>query len=280
MAPSETPHPISIGGFGWSGRFSDGRTAVLHRVRARIVDGALVIKNETSALREAWPLGDVRLIDEGEADGSIRLARPGSEARLTLTDASARALLALHCPQLHAGMGGESSWGVIAAWCAAAAAATALVIFAIIPIIADHAIQFVSPQLEIRLGDQLADIIIALTVDTADKDHTECDAPAGRAALDRLTAPVEAQVTLRNPPHVRVINSATVNALALPGGQILVFRGLIDFAQSPNEVAGVIAHELGHQVLDHPLTPGDPAKAAPPSSLVWCSAMSSAARRW
>jgi predicted Zn-dependent protease len=40
--------------------------------------------------------------------------------------------------------------------------------------------------------------------------------------------------------------------LALPGGQILVFRGLIDFAQSPNEVAGVIAHELGHQVLHHP----------------------------
>ena len=45
-----------------------------------------------------------------------------------------------------------------------------------------------------------------------------------------------------------------INALALPGGQILLFRGLLDFAEGPNEVAGVLAHELGHLKLDHPLT--------------------------
>lgn len=36
------------------------------------------------------------------------------------------------------------------------------------------------------------------------------------------------------------------NALALPGGHILVTRGLLDMLESENEVAFVLAHELGH----------------------------------
>jgi predicted Zn-dependent protease len=50
---------------------------------------------------------------------------------------------------------------------------------------------------------------------------------------------------------VRVVNTKMVNALALPGGQILIFRGLIDKAASPNAVAGVLAHEIGHVDLRH-----------------------------
>ena len=37
-----------------------------------------------------------------------------------------------------------------------------------------------------------------------------------------------------------------VNAVALPGGKVLLFQGLIDEAKSPDEVAGVLAHEIGH----------------------------------
>ena len=37
-----------------------------------------------------------------------------------------------------------------------------------------------------------------------------------------------------------------VNAVALPGGRIILFQGLIDKAKSADEVAGVLAHELGH----------------------------------
>jgi predicted Zn-dependent protease len=44
-----------------------------------------------------------------------------------------------------------------------------------------------------------------------------------------------------------------VNAFALPGGSILVMRGLIEFAQSPDELAGVLAHEMGHVAARHSL---------------------------
>lgn len=52
---------------------------------------------------------------------------------------------------------------------------------------------------------------------------------------------------------VRVADSPTVNAFAVPGGQIVLFRGLIKEASSADEVAGVLAHEIGHVYHKHPL---------------------------
>jgi predicted Zn-dependent protease len=49
----------------------------------------------------------------------------------------------------------------------------------------------------------------------------------------------------------KVVNSADINAFALPGGFIYVNRGAIEAAQSEAEIAGVIAHEAGHVVMRH-----------------------------
>ena len=39
--------------------------------------------------------------------------------------------------------------------------------------------------------------------------------------------------------------------LALPGGPLVIFEGLIDKAESPEELAGVLAHEIQHILLRH-----------------------------
>ncbi|HIU64460.1 MAG TPA: M48 family metalloprotease [Candidatus Avacidaminococcus intestinavium] len=49
----------------------------------------------------------------------------------------------------------------------------------------------------------------------------------------------------------KVLNSDEVNALAVPGGFIYVFKGLIDFMPSDDELAGVLGHEIGHVVKRH-----------------------------
>jgi predicted Zn-dependent protease len=49
-----------------------------------------------------------------------------------------------------------------------------------------------------------------------------------------------------------VLNSPVVNAFALPGGYIYVTRGLIALAGDEAELAGVLAHEIGHVVARHP----------------------------
>lgn len=53
--------------------------------------------------------------------------------------------------------------------------------------------------------------------------------------------------------RVLIVDSEVVNALALPGGTILVFRGLIDTAESSEQLAVVLAHEMSHVTLRHHL---------------------------
>jgi predicted Zn-dependent protease len=51
--------------------------------------------------------------------------------------------------------------------------------------------------------------------------------------------------------HIRVIESPTVNAFTIPGGNIYVYSGLIDFCETPEELAAVIGHEMGHAEKRH-----------------------------
>ncbi|MBN1798470.1 MAG: M48 family metallopeptidase [Spirochaetales bacterium] len=47
---------------------------------------------------------------------------------------------------------------------------------------------------------------------------------------------------------ILVIESPTVNAMAFPGGLVIIYSGLIKYTDSAEELAGIIAHELGHVV--------------------------------
>jgi predicted Zn-dependent protease len=51
--------------------------------------------------------------------------------------------------------------------------------------------------------------------------------------------------------HFNIVDSREVNAFAVPGGYVYVNRGLIERAQSMSELAGVMAHEIGHVTRRH-----------------------------
>jgi len=55
----------------------------------------------------------------------------------------------------------------------------------------------------------------------------------------------------RLPYRVKVVDSASVNASSLPGGSIYVNRGLLNLLTTEDELAAVIAHEIGHIVGRH-----------------------------
>jgi predicted Zn-dependent protease len=80
-----------------------------------------------------------------------------------------------------------------------------------------------------------------------------CDNAASQAVLDRLIARLTAAMHYDKPVAVTVIDVSIVNALALPGDRILVFHRLLSEAQSPEEIAAVLAHELGHLAAGHPM---------------------------
>lgn len=53
------------------------------------------------------------------------------------------------------------------------------------------------------------------------------------------------------PYRFYVVNSAQVNAFAIPGGHVYVNRGLIERADNVSELAGVLGHEVAHVVERH-----------------------------
>lgn len=82
----------------------------------------------------------------------------------------------------------------------------------------------------------------------------------GRFLPDRRAAEMLSPVTARLLPHIpsgrhrfriHIVQDATVNAYALPGGDMVLHSGLILAADSPEEIAGVIAHEAAHVTLQH-----------------------------
>ncbi len=74
------------------------------------------------------------------------------------------------------------------------------------------------------------------------------------AALGEMTQRMTAQIP--DSPYkfeVTVVKSDVVNAFALPGGYVVVFTGLMKKAESGEEVAGVLSHELNHVLQRHGL---------------------------
>lgn len=76
--------------------------------------------------------------------------------------------------------------------------------------------------------------------------------PKTREALDTISKRLLTAVP-DQPYHFRVYvhPSNMVNAMALPGGTIVVFQGLINATETPEELAGVLAHEFQHVLKRH-----------------------------
>jgi Zn-dependent protease with chaperone function len=76
----------------------------------------------------------------------------------------------------------------------------------------------------------------------------------GVVAVEEMAHRLTEQI--QNNPYkfqVTVVKSDVVNAFALPGGFVVVFTGLMKKAESGDEVAGVLSHELNHVLQRHGL---------------------------
>jgi Zn-dependent protease with chaperone function len=170
------------------------------------------------------------LIAQGLVNGQPRYGlkkRPGWS--VTLTEAAPEAIAA----QLP---GARRYGGVIdriGLWPAVAAftAVSALAILALTTMPSVVA-RMIPRSVETRLG--------ALMV--GDFGERACTSPEGVAALQALAT----RMKMRDDVDLRVVDVPMVNAVTLPGGHVVLFSGLLRQAASADEVAGVLAHELGH----------------------------------
>ena len=70
--------------------------------------------------------------------------------------------------------------------------------------------------------------------------------------VNQLGRQIAAQADQRGIPYTfYVVNSDVVNAFAIPGGHVYVNRGVIERADNVSQLAGVLAHEIGHVAERH-----------------------------
>jgi predicted Zn-dependent protease len=80
------------------------------------------------------------------------------------------------------------------------------------------------------------------------------DDPGRKAKLDQAVAPLVSSLTTNAADFkFYIIEFPRPNAMALPGGYVIVTSDLLDLADRPEEIAGVVAHELAHVRLKHGL---------------------------
>lgn len=170
------------------------------------------------------------LIAQGVLDGGPRFGlkkRPGW--RITLAEAPPEAIAArLPGVKRYGGLIDKIGlWPAVGAF--AGVSALAILVLTTAPSMVARAIP---RSVEARLGSLMV----------GDFGDRACTSREGNAALKAMAA----RMKMRDDVDLRVVNVPMVNAVTLPGGHVVLFSGLLRQARSPDEVAGVLAHELGH----------------------------------
>lgn len=101
----------------------------------------------------------------------------------------------------------------------------------------------VQKELKTSTSTNMADRVNRISAELAEiANHTQVDVSWG----DKRLNPFRYKFT--------VVEGTDVNAFSLPGGFIYVYEGLIKYAETDHELAGVLAHEISHASFRHVAT--------------------------
>jgi Zn-dependent protease with chaperone function len=233
--------------------YFDGTCSARHEVTVEAAAAGLriIARKPAGRVLDEWAYADLRRMSA--ADGMLRLSRCGETllARLEIRDPDLTCAIEDRAETLDRGGAGERRLRrkIVAL---SFAACISLVLTAIygVPELATRLVPFVPVSVERKLGEAVDKNVYAAldsqhlgSAFVCGRNTAELE---GRAALDKLVGKLATAAALPIALHVDVIRRSQPNAVALPGGQIYVNQGLIDQARTPDELAGVLAHEMGH----------------------------------
>ena len=249
-------------------RFHDGAHGATHAVRVLLFGDELRIVGADDAILAAWPTGRIHAAPEIDPDGAVTLTARGHAGVLLIDDGAERETLR------HAGIrtpGHSAStrrrWLAVGAGLLGAVAIVSLTVNALPRWIA-AAIPLAWEQ---RAGATAAALITSQRGSCPGAGHqatgnqaaggqatgnraTGDQGAGGQAALDRFVGRLREAGGIATPVTITVVDDPAINAFTLPGGRVLVMRGLIAAATDGPMLAGVIAHELGHVAHRDPTT--------------------------
>lgn len=225
-------------------RYYDGKVALVREVTVRPASHELLIVDAAdSSVVARWPASELVVLGDTGHEKAPPVARRGEEGRLVIEDAELRRQLAQVLPPLAAlGRPRPAALPRIALFGATLAAALGLFWLAI-DVGSGYVAPYVPYDLQRRLGESVAEDLVG--------DQALCHGRAGLAAINGLATRLAKAAGYPHPVSVRIVKGGPVNAYTLPGGVLVFYSDLIDLARDGNELAGVLAHEIGHVAHHH-----------------------------
>jgi hypothetical protein len=196
---------------------------------------------ENDMLVAAWPYAEVRRLPP--PGGLMRLRALGAPkgAWLEIDHAETQAEVIRHCPLLAGEKAAPDPEGrKRLGYGLAAALFFGAFLWGGVPRMAGIIAPIIPLSWETKLGEG-ADEEVRKTF-----PGKTCKPPIGAAALEKVSKRLQEAAHLRLPATIEAVKSSTPNAFALPGGKVYLLSGLLDKAQSQDEIIGVLAHEFGH----------------------------------
>ncbi len=218
--------------------YYDGKTNRRRQVSLAFLDQLELA--EASEAPVCWAYADIRRVDGPAGVLRVGCLTVPALARLEIRDSATAAELASRCAQLDEKSPGQHGAGAIVGWSLAAAVSILAVILYALPFAADRLAPLVPQALERRIGDVAEQQIRTLF------GARQCQSAKGQAAWFKLVDLVTDAAALKMPIRTGVLSTPVPNAFALPGGKVYLLSGLLARAENPDEIAGVLAHELGH----------------------------------
>lgn len=228
------------------GKYNDGLRASSSEVQLRLSSHDLVWESADRELRGVWAYGDILLLEKPQYGRPFVLGhRHSGEARLSIQDDHfhdeiIKKLPRANKPRVSIAINRRT----LAAWTVAALAVTALSVWAL-PKLVEPLAAHMPESWEHALGNYAMNLLVG--------DERFCEADAGTQALQKMTKRLADASMPGEKLEVLVVDHKMVNAFAVPGHRVVIMSSLIREAESADEVAGVLAHEMGHVKKRHPI---------------------------
>ncbi len=238
-------------------RYFDGETGLRLDADLSLDTAAQVLTLCHPALPQGvqhWPLNALRaLTDQARTDQLVMTLKAGHSydsglidtARLTVSDAQMIRDITRLCPDLKRRDVAPGTARRVVTRLGLAVGALAMMIFVILPAMAGTMALIIPIEREVAWGKSIVRQMERILGGT-EAGALICSSPEGDAALQKLTDRLIQPTGVEYDLNILVMNHEMVNAFAAPGGQIVLVRGLIEAAETPDAVGAVLAHEIAH----------------------------------
>jgi beta-barrel assembly-enhancing protease len=232
-----------------SARYFDGVRPVPHSVVLRRVSAGLEIVLPDDRAPVLWPFAEAR-IDTLAPEARLHRVHAGLDTgeRLVLEGDAFGKTFGAVVGRFGRGRAGEASRTRVLFWCGAAVASLLFLYFFGLSAFARYAAPLVPWRWEAALGKNVEPQVLEIFAKGKPVQFCGSTGSPGKAALEAMVAKLVANAGLPGPLRVDVLDVAQTNAFALPGGRVFLFRPVIERAGDPDEIAGVLAHEIGHVI--------------------------------